>query len=88
MLAPTEASTSRVTVDLPLAFFEGKDRAAIKQQFDQLHQVLHPGRVGKHPGGLVAAHRALLPAALPQLVEQLQVLIGPVVALIMGQLLR
>jgi hypothetical protein len=38
--------------------------------------------IGKHPRRLVAPHRLVFPAAFPQLVQQLQIIIGTVVALV------
>ena len=43
---------------------------------------MHPGRIGIDPRRLVAAHRAVLPAALPQLVQQFEVVVGTLVALV------
>ncbi|MDM0059240.1 hydantoinase/oxoprolinase family protein [Variovorax fucosicus] len=49
-----------VTVDLPLAFFEGKDRSAIKQQFDELHKVRYGTSAPKEPADLVSLRVTVL----------------------------
>ena len=49
-----------VTVDLPLAFFAGKDRAAIKQQFDELHKVRYGTSAPKEPADLVSLRVTVL----------------------------
>ncbi|MES2941376.1 MAG: hydantoinase/oxoprolinase family protein [Pseudomonadota bacterium] len=49
-----------VTVDLPLAFFEGRDRAAIKQQFDELHKVRYGTSAPKEPADLVSLRVTVL----------------------------
>ncbi|MDD0837688.1 hydantoinase/oxoprolinase family protein [Curvibacter sp. HBC61] len=49
-----------VTVDLPLAFFEGKDRAAIKKQFDELHQVRYGTSAPQEPADLVSLRVTVL----------------------------
>lgn len=43
---------------------------------------VHLGRIGEHARLAVAAHRAVLPAAFPQLVGHFQVLVGAVVAFV------
>ncbi len=47
---------------------------------------MHPRRLHEHPAGPVADHRIVVPALLPQLVEHLQVLLGQLVTLVVGQL--
>lgn len=49
-----------VTVDLPLAFFAGKDRAAIKQQFDELHKVRYGTSAPREPADLVSLRVTVL----------------------------
>ena len=49
-----------VTVDLPMAFFEGKDRSAIKQQFDELHKVRYGTSAPKEPADLVSLRVTVL----------------------------
>jgi N-methylhydantoinase A len=49
-----------VTVDLPLAFFAGKDRGAIKQQFDELHKVRYGTSAPKEPADLVSLRVTVL----------------------------
>ena len=49
-----------VTVDLPLAFFEGKDRSAIKRQFDELHKVCYGTSAPKEPADLVSLRVTVL----------------------------
>jgi N-methylhydantoinase A len=49
-----------VTVDLPLAFFESKDRSAIKQQFDELHKVRYGTSAPKEPADLVSLRVTVL----------------------------
>jgi len=49
-----------VTVDLPLSFFAGKDRAAIKQQFDELHKVRYGTSAPKEPADLVSLRVTVL----------------------------
>ena len=49
-----------VTVDLPLAFFAGKDRSAIKQQFDELHKVRYGTSAPKEPADLVSLRVTVL----------------------------
>ena len=49
-----------VTVDLPLAFFEGKDRSAIKRQFDELHKVRYGTSAPKEPADLVSLRVTVL----------------------------
>jgi N-methylhydantoinase A len=49
-----------VTVDLPLAFFAGRDRAAIKQQFDELHKVRYGTSAPKEPADLVSLRVTVL----------------------------
>jgi N-methylhydantoinase A len=49
-----------VTVDLPSAFFASKDRAAIKQQFDELHKVRYGTSAPKEPADLVSLRVTVL----------------------------
>ena len=49
-----------VTVDLPLAYFEGRDRSAIKQQFDELHKVRYGTSAPKEPADLVSLRVTVL----------------------------
>lgn len=49
-----------VTVDLPLAFFEGRDRSAIKRQFDELHKVRYGTSAPKEPADLVSLRVTVL----------------------------
>jgi N-methylhydantoinase A len=49
-----------VTVDLPLAFFAGKDREAIKRQFDELHKVRYGTSAPKEPADLVSLRVTVL----------------------------
>jgi N-methylhydantoinase A len=49
-----------VTVDLPHAFFESKDRAAIKRQFDELHKVRYGTSAPKEPADLVSLRVTVL----------------------------
>lgn len=49
-----------VTVDLPMAFFESKDRSAIKQQFDELHKVRYGTSAPKEPADLVSLRVTVL----------------------------
>lgn len=49
-----------VTVDLPQAFFAAKDRAAIKQQFDELHKVRYGTSAPKEPADLVSLRVTVL----------------------------
>ncbi len=49
-----------VTVDLPLAFFAGRDRSAIKQQFDELHKVRYGTSAPKEPADLVSLRVTVL----------------------------
>jgi N-methylhydantoinase A len=49
-----------VTVDLPLAFFAGKDRSAIKRQFDELHKVRYGTSAPKEPADLVSLRVTVL----------------------------
>lgn len=49
-----------VTVDLPLAFFESRDRSAIKQQFDELHKVRYGTSAPKEPADLVSLRVTVL----------------------------
>lgn len=49
-----------VTVDLPMAFFAGKDRSAIKQQFDELHKVRYGTSAPKEPADLVSLRVTVL----------------------------
>ncbi|MFO6420836.1 hydantoinase/oxoprolinase family protein [Hylemonella sp. W303a] len=49
-----------VTVDLPQAFFAAKDRAAIKRQFDELHQVRYGTSAPKEPADLVSLRVTVL----------------------------
>ena len=49
-----------VTVDLPLEFFEGKDRSAIKRQFDELHKVRYGTSAPKEPADLVSLRVTVL----------------------------
>jgi len=49
-----------VTVDLPMAFFEGRDRSAIKQQFDELHKVRYGTSAPKEPADLVSLRVTVL----------------------------
>ena len=49
-----------VTVDLPLAFFAGRDRSAIKQQFDELHKVRYGTSAPKGPADLVSLRVTVL----------------------------
>ena len=49
-----------VTVDLPAAFFESKDRAAIKRQFDELHKVRYGTSAPKEPADLVSLRVTVL----------------------------
>ncbi len=43
-----------VTVDLPNAYFEGKDRAAIKNHFDEVHKVRYGTSAPKEPADIVS----------------------------------
>lgn len=43
-----------VTVDLPHAYFEGKDRAAIKNHFDEVHKVRYGTSAPKEPADIVS----------------------------------
>ncbi|RYZ63702.1 MAG: hydantoinase/oxoprolinase family protein, partial [Proteobacteria bacterium] len=49
-----------VTVDLPLAFFEGRDRSAIKRQFDDLHKVRYGTSAPREPADLVSLRVTVL----------------------------
>jgi len=49
-----------VTVDLPMVFFESKDRAAIKHQFDELHKVRYGTSAPKEPADLVSLRVTVL----------------------------
>ncbi|AVT03617.1 hydantoinase/oxoprolinase family protein [Paracidovorax avenae] len=49
-----------VTVDLPLAFFESRDRSAIKRQFDELHKVRYGTSAPKEPADLVSLRVTVL----------------------------
>jgi N-methylhydantoinase A len=49
-----------VTVELPNAFFAGKDRAAIKRQFDDLHKVRYGTSAPKEPADLVSLRVTVL----------------------------
>jgi N-methylhydantoinase A len=49
-----------VTVDLPMAFFDGRDRSAIKQQFDELHKVRYGTSAPKEPADLVSLRVTVL----------------------------
>lgn len=49
-----------VTVDLPQAFFAAKDRAAIKQQFDELHKVRYGTSAPQEPADLVSLRVTVL----------------------------
>jgi N-methylhydantoinase A len=49
-----------VTVDLPKAFFEGRDRSAIKRQFDELHKVRYGTSAPKEPADLVSLRVTVL----------------------------
>lgn len=49
-----------VTVDLRLAFFESKDRSAIKKQFDELHKVRYGTSAPKEPADLVSLRVTVL----------------------------
>jgi N-methylhydantoinase A len=49
-----------VTVDLPLAYFAGKDRSAIKKQFDELHKVRYGTSAPKEPADLVSLRVTVL----------------------------
>ncbi len=49
---------------------------------------VHLGRIGEDAAGLVAPHGVVFPALLPELVDDVQVFVGQVVALVMRQLLR
>jgi N-methylhydantoinase A len=49
-----------VTVDLPQAFFEGKDRGAIKRQFDELHTVRYGTSAPQEPADLVSLRVTVL----------------------------
>jgi N-methylhydantoinase A len=49
-----------VTVDLPLAFFAGQDRAAIKRQFDELHKVRYGTSAPQEPADLVSLRVTVL----------------------------
>ena len=51
-----------VTVELPLAFFEQQDRAAIKRQFDELHQVRYGTAAPGEPADLVSLRVTVLGA--------------------------
>lgn len=49
-----------VTVDLPMAFFEGRDRSAIKRQFDELHKVRYGTSAPQEPADLVSLRVTVL----------------------------
>ena len=49
-----------VTVDLPLGYFADRDRAAIKQQFDELHKVRYGTSAPKEPADLVSLRVTVL----------------------------
>lgn len=49
-----------VTVDLPMAFFESKDRSAIKRQFDELHKVRYGTSAPREPADLVSLRVTVL----------------------------
>ena len=49
-----------VTVELPNAFFETRDRAAIKRQFDELHKVRYGTSAPKEPADLVSLRVTVL----------------------------
>lgn len=49
-----------VTVDLPAAFFESKDRAAIKNHFDQVHKVRYGTSAPKEAADLVSLRVTVL----------------------------
>ena len=49
-----------VTVDLPMAYFAGKDRGAIKQQFDELHKVRYGTSAPKELADLVSLRVTVL----------------------------
>ena len=49
-----------VTVDLPLMYFEGRDRSAIKRQFDELHKVRYGTSAPKEPADLVSLRVTVL----------------------------
>ena len=47
-------------MDLPLAFFAGRDRSAIKQQFDELHKVRYGTSAPGEPADLVSLRVTVL----------------------------
>ena len=51
-----------VTVDLPMSFFGGRDRSAIKRQFDELHKVRYGTSAPKEPADLVSLRVTVLGA--------------------------
>ena len=75
-----------------------EQRRALRRGFAEvnaLHPVVpsvmphrpHPGGIGKYPPRLVAQHRVVVPAAFPELVEDLEILFCRIVAGVMVRLL-